>query len=61
MATPQSSRSHCQQLHDEAMAAFGIQAGLNNDDPMDAFDREDANMADAEDIAVDDDEDGHFP
>ena len=53
-ATPQSSRSHCQQLHDEDMAAFGIQAGLNNDDPMDAFNREDANMADAENIAVDD-------
>ena len=60
-ATPQSSRSHHQQLHDEAVAAFGIQAGLDNDDSMDAFDRDDANMADVEDIAVDDDEDGHFP
>jgi hypothetical protein len=44
------------------VAAFGLQAGLNNgwnDDPMVALGDEDANMVNAEDMAVDNDE--QFP
>ena len=59
--TPRSSMSHHLQHDEDSVAAFGIQAGLNNgltDDPMLALGDEDANMVDAEDM---DDRDENLP